>query len=73
MAKQSLKKGTHGTQGETFAELSFDRQSKSINGMIQALQKAINVNVQKGVLEGRKGDEIKLQRIMQVVKMLGRL
>ncbi|HKM93671.1 MAG TPA: hypothetical protein VJY41_08480 [Prolixibacteraceae bacterium] len=73
MNNQSLTKGTHGTQGETFNELSFDRQSKSINGMIQTLQKAINANVQKGVSEGKNGDEIKLKRIMQVIKMIERL
>ena len=53
MNNQSLTKGTHGTQGETFNELSFDRQSKSINGMIQTLQKAINANVQKVFRKGK--------------------
>ncbi len=73
MAKQPLTKGTHGTHGEIFEELSFDRQSKSINGMIQTLQKAINANVQKGISEGKNGVEIRSQRIMQVIRMLGRL
>jgi hypothetical protein len=41
--------------------------------MIQTLQKAINANVQKGVSEGKNGDEIKLKRIMQVIKMIERL
>lgn len=73
MAKQPFTKGTHGSQGETFEELSYDRQSKSINGMIQLLQKAINVNVQKGVSEGKNENEIKNRRIVQVIRMLGRL
>lgn len=73
MAKQPLKKGTHGTQGETFEELSFDRQSKSINGMTQALQKAINANVRKGVSEGRNENEIRMQRIMQINNLIRRI
>jgi len=73
MAKQPFTKGTHGTHGETFEELSFDRQSKSINGMIQYLQKAINANVRKGISEGKNEDEIRLQRITQIIRMIERL
>ena len=73
MEKQLFTKGTHGAHGETFEELSFDRQSKSINGMIQSLQKAINANVRKGISEGKNENEIKMKRILQIIRLLGRL
>ncbi|MDR0834689.1 MAG: hypothetical protein LBN93_11005 [Candidatus Symbiothrix sp.] len=73
MAKRPMSKGTHGTRGESFEELSFDRQAKSINGTIQTLKKEIDAHTNVAITNMKNPIEVKQTCIMQVIRMLSRL
>lgn len=48
-----MEKGTHGQDEETFENLDYAGQAKSINGQMRVLEKAIRAHVRKADAEGK--------------------
>ena len=60
-----MKKGTHGKLEQTFEELDFQGQSRSINGQVNRLIASIKAHLRK-VNSITEKDKIKLTRIKQL-------
>jgi len=68
-----MEKGTHGINEETFENLSFSNQAKSINGQIRIIEKSITAHVRKAGNENRDTEATKTVCIDQLERMIGRL
>jgi uncharacterized protein YicC (UPF0701 family) len=64
---------THGVAEQTFEELDFAGQSRSINGTVRHLERAIAALVRRAASEGREAKEVLDSRIDEVRRMLDRL
>jgi hypothetical protein len=64
---------THGIAEQTFEELDFAGQSRSINGTIRHLERAIEALVRRAAAEGRDAKEVLDSRVKEVQRMLDRL
>ena len=60
-----MKKGTHGKLEQTFEELDFQGQSRSINGQVNRLIASIKAHLRK-VNSIKEKDRIKLNCIKQL-------
>ena len=61
----------HQNKTKTFEELSFAEQAKSISALVQYLEKAINANVKRSIVENRVSPAT--ARIGQVERLIQRL
>jgi len=64
---------THGIAEQSFEELDFAGQSRSINGTVSHLERAIKAHVRRATDEGRDSQQILRNRIDEVRRMLERL
>jgi len=68
-----MKKGTHGFFEESFDELNYVGQARSINAQISVLEKAIKAHFRKGILEGKDVDISKLKYLSRISRLLSTL
>jgi hypothetical protein len=68
-----MKKGTHGTSEESFENLSFSNQAKSLSGQIRTTERAILAHLRKAAFEGKDVIEIRKICIGQLERMTKRL
>lgn len=66
-------KGKHGKLDQSFEELTFSGQSKSINGQINRLTASIKAHLRKASLDNRNPDQILLMRLGQVSRIISNL
>ena len=64
---------THGVAEQTFEELDFAGQSRSINGTISHLERAVRAHIRRATEEGRNTQQVLRSRIEEVRRMLERL
>ncbi len=64
---------TYGIAEQTFEELDFAGQARSINGTIRHLERAIEAHLRTATAEGRDAQQVLDSRIDQVRRMLDRL
>ena len=64
---------THGMAEQTFEELDFAGQSRSINGTIRHLERAIEAHLRRATAEERDAQQVLASRIEEVGRMLDRL
>lgn len=68
-----MKKGTHGFFEETFDELTYVGQARSINAQISVLEKAIKVHFKKGLIEGKDVGISKIKYLSRITRLLSTL
>jgi len=68
-----MEKGTHGINEETFENLSFSNQAKSINGQIRTIEKSILAHLRKAGNENRNTEETRKVCVDQLERMITRL
>jgi hypothetical protein len=68
-----MEKGTHGRNEETFEELSYSNQAKSINGQLRVIEKAIRAHMRKAESVGKNGNETRNICIGQLERVIENL
>ncbi len=61
-----MEKGTHGQQEQSFDELDYIGQARSLNGTIQTLRKELRAHIEKGNSEKRNTQEVKSKYTAQL-------
>jgi len=67
-----IEKGKHGP-GDTFEELTFQGQAKSINGNIINLEKSIKAHIRKAKINKKDILKTKEKCLKQIERMINRL
>lgn len=65
-----MKKGTHGANEETFKELTYAGQARSINAQILSLERALNAHVIKGIEQDKNINETKEKYKLQLERLI---
>jgi hypothetical protein len=68
-----MEKGTHGRNEESFENLSFSGQAKSLNGQIRTIERAIMAHLRRAGAEGKDVNETRRICIEQIERMIHRL
>lgn len=68
-----MKKGTHGQNEETFEDLSYSNQAKSINGQIRVLEKALLAHFRKGRTESKDVTTAKSKFTIQITNLISKI
>ena len=68
-----MKKGTHGQNEETFEDLSYSNQAKSINGQIRVLEKALLAHFRKGGTESKDVLTAKSKFTRQITNLISKI
>ncbi len=68
-----MKKGTHGNEEQTFEELSYIGQSRTLNSQIQIIEKGLKAHFRKGVSEAKDISSSKSKFKAQLLKIIENL
>ncbi|GHT14102.1 hypothetical protein AGMMS4956_11320 [Bacteroidia bacterium] len=68
-----MKKGTHGSLEQSFEELDFAGQARSITAQVLSVERAIKAHTRRAGTEGRDGNQVRTTSIDVVQKMIDRV
>jgi len=68
-----MEKGTHGSNEESFENLCFSDQAKSLSGQVRTIERAISAHLRKANIEGKNVIETRRICIEQLERMIKRL
>jgi hypothetical protein len=63
----------HGQDRRSFRDLNFKEQAQSINGELNALERMIEVNVERAVEIGKDASAVRESRFQQMMRMAARI
>ena len=65
-----MKKGTHGANEETFKELSYAGQAKTLNSQILNIERGLNAHISQAKKESKNIDELKEKYRLQLERLI---
>jgi len=68
-----MEKGTHGMNEESFEELDYASQAKTLNAQILGIERGLIAHMRKGENEGKKTKEAKEKYILQLRRIIENL
>lgn len=68
-----MKKGTHGKNEESFKELSYAGQARTLNAQILGIKKGIKAHIRLGEKKGKDISEVKRKYKEQLLKIIKNL